>query len=237
VIDKTCETLAQAVHGIPDGSTILIGGFGEAGNPTELIHALIEQGARELVVINNNSGTGDVGLARLIGLGRARKLICSFPRSSSNHGFANEYRAGRIELEIVPQGTLAERIRAGGAGIPAFYTPTGVGTIIAEGKEEREFGGRTHLLENAIRGDFAFVKAEAADRWGNLRYRMAARNFGPVMATAADVTIAQVRRFVELGDLDPESIITPCIYVDRIVEVKNPIVERHYLAEIAKEAP
>lgn len=234
MIDKRFD-IAAAVADIRDGATILIGGFGEAGNPTELIHALIDQGTRELTVVNNNSGTGDVGLARLIGLGRVRKLVCSFPRSASDHGFAAEYRAGRIELELVPQGTLAERIRAGGAGIPAFYTPTGAGTVIAEGREVRNFGGQPHLLELAIRGDFALIKAESADRWGNLIFRKVARNFGPVMATAAATTIAQVRRIVALGALDPEAIVTPSIFVQRVVTVSEPIVERDYLAQRAME--
>lgn len=232
MIDKRCN-MAEAVADITDGSNILVGGFGEAGLPTELVHALIDQGARELTIVNNNSGTGDVGLARLIGLHRVRKLICSFPRSASAHGFATEYGAGRIELELVPQGTLAERIRAGGAGVAAFYTPTAAGTDLAHDKEERVFDGRPHLLEHAINADYAFIKAETADRWGNLVYRKAARNFGPVMATAARITIAQVRRTVELGELDPEAIVTPSIFVNRVVTVPNPIVERYYLAQTA----
>jgi 3-oxoadipate CoA-transferase, alpha subunit len=236
MIDKRYHDVAEAVSDVRDGACVLIGGFGEAGNPTELVHALIDQGARELTVVNNNSGAGDVGLSRLIGLRRVRRLVCSFPRNSYERGFAEEYRAGRIELELVPQGTLVERIRAGGAGIPAFYTPTGAGTMLAEGKETRVFNGRVHVLEHAIRGDFAFIKAEAADRWGNLVYRMAARNFGPIMATAATVTVAQVRRTVELGALDPEAIVTPSIFVHRVVTVPHPIIEREYLAQHERQS-
>jgi 3-oxoadipate CoA-transferase, alpha subunit len=233
MIDKRVCNAAEAVRDVPDGAVLLIGGFGEAGNPTELIHALIDQGARELTVVNNNAGNGEIGLARLLQMRRVRKLICSYPRGSHSHVFDTLYKAGAIELELVPQGTLAERIRAGGAGIPAFYTPTGVGTALARDKEVRDFGGRSYLLETAIRGDFALIKAEATDRWGNLVYLKAARNFGPIMATAAKLTIAQVRRVVQLGQLDPETIVTPSIFVDRVVEVANPIRESDHLPPLA----
>lgn len=235
MIDKRCDSLRDAVSGVCDGATILISGFGEAGNPTELIHALIEQGARELTVINNNAGNGDVGLARLIQQGRVRKLVCSYPRSPLGYVFDEMYRAGRIELEVVPQGTLAERIRAGGAGIPAFYTPTAIGTDLAQGKEVREFAGRSYLLEHAIRADFALIKAQAGDRWGNLIYRKAARNFGPVMAMAADVTIAQVAEIREVGEIDPETVVTPSVFVQRIVCVPDPISERDHLRQLERE--
>lgn len=236
MIDKRCDDVAAAVRDVKDGACVLIGGFGEAGNPTELVHALIDQGARELIIVNNNSGAGDVGLSRLIGLRRVRRLVCSFPRNAYERGFTEEFRAGRIELELVPQGTLVERIRAGGAGVAAFYTPTGADTVLAEGKETRLFNGRLHVLEHAIRGEFAFIKADKADRWGNLVYRKAARNYGPIMATAADVTVVQVRRTVELGELDPEAIVTPSIFVHRVVTIPNPIVEREYLAKLAGQS-
>ncbi len=232
MIDKRCTDATAALQDVKDGSTVLIGGFGEAGNPTELVHALIDQGARELTVVNNNAGNGEIGLARLLQAGRVRKLICSFPRSSHSHVFDDLYKRGSIELELVPQGTLAERLRAGGAGIPAFFTPTAVGTDLAAGKEVRTFGGRDFLMETALRGDIALVKAETADRWGNLVYRKAARNFGAVMATAADLTVVQVRHLVDLGDLDPEAIVTPSIYVDRLVRVTEPVSERDHLAEL-----
>ena len=219
MIDKTVKSLADAVAGIRDGSTVMIGGFGGAGQPTELIEALIEQGARELVVVNNNAGNGEVGLAALLKAGRVRKLVCSFPRQADSHVFDGLYRAGRIELELVPQGNLAERIRAAGAGIGAFFTPTGYGTELARGKETRRIGGRDYVLEHPIRADVALIKALRADRWGNLVYRKAARNFNPVMATAAAVTVAQVPEIVELGALDPEHIVTPGIHVTRVVRV------------------
>lgn len=231
MIDKLTDDAVEAVSCVRDGDTVLIGGFGEAGNPTELVHALIEQGARGLTIVNNNAGNGEIGLARLLKRGRVAKLICSFPRSSHSHVFTELYRAGAIELELVPQGTLAERLRAGGAGIPAFFTPTGAGTDLAAGKETRLFAGREHVLETAIRGDVALIKAEVADRWGNLSYRMAARNFGPVMAMAAKRTIAQVRRSADLGTLDPETIVTPSIFVDRVVLVPAPVSERDHLDE------
>lgn len=213
---------AQAVADIPDGATILIGGFGSAGQPVELIDALIEQGAGDLTVVNNNAGNGDVGLADLIRRGRVRKIICSFPRQKDSWHFDAKYLAGEIELEVVPQGNLAERIRAAGAGIGAFYTPTGFGTLLAEGKETRRIGGRDHVLEYPIHADYALIKADRADAVGNLVYRRTARNFGPVMATAARTTIVQVREVVPAGQLDPEAVVTPGIYVDRVVAVPAP---------------
>lgn len=231
MIDKRVASVEAAVAGIRDGATVHISGFGEAGNPTELIHALIEQGAKDLTVVNNNAGNGRLGLAALIASGNVRKMICSYPRSSHSYVFDQAYKAGRIELEVVPQGTLAERMRAAGAGIGAFYTPTTVGTPLAEGKETRSLGGVEQVLEYPLKADIALVKADRADRWGNLVYRMAARSFGPVMCTAADTTIVQVREIVELGDLDPEHIVTPGIFVDRVVEAANPISEREGLQE------
>ena len=219
MIDKTVKSLADAVAGIRDGSTVMIGGFGGAGQPTELIEALIEQGARELVVVNNNAGNGEVGLAALLKAGRVRKLVCSFPRQADSHVFDGLYRAGRIELELVPQGNLAERIRAAGAGIGAFFTPTGYGTELARGKETRRIGDRDHVLEYPIRADVVLIRAERGDRWGNLVYRKAARNFNPIMATAAATTVAQVAEVVGLGELDPEHIVTPGIHVTRVVRV------------------
>jgi 3-oxoadipate CoA-transferase, alpha subunit len=235
MIDKRCATIAQALHDVHDGATILISGFGEAGNPTELIHALIEQGARDLTVVNNNAGNGEIGLALLLKERRVRKIVCSFPRGSHGHVFDELYHARQIELELVPQGTLAERIRAAGAGIPAFYTATGAGTEIANGKETRTFGGREYLMETAIHADFALIKAERADRWGNLVYNKAARNFAPVMAMAAATTIVQARHVVEPGELDPEAIVTPSIFVDRIVHVPDPVRESDHLAALDKE--
>lgn len=229
MINKIVTSLADAIGKVRDGSTVLISGFGEAGNPTELIHALIEHGARDLIVVNNNAGNGKLGLAALLNAGLVRKIICSYPRSSHSFVFTDLYRAGKIELEVVPQGTLAERIRAGGAGVPAFFTPTAADSEISAGKETRMYGGRLHVLEEAIRGDLTLVKAEVGDRWGNLTYRKAARNFGPVMAMAADVTVAQVRRTVGLGELDPEIVVTPGVFVTRIVAVANPIIESEHL--------
>jgi 3-oxoadipate CoA-transferase alpha subunit len=210
---------AEAVAGIADGSTVLIGGFGMAGMPVQLIEALVEQGASDLTVVSNNAGNGDTGLAALLAAGRVRKVVCSFPRQADSWVFDGLYRAGKIELEVVPQGTLAERLRAAGAGIGAFYCPTGVGTPLAEGKEVRTIDGRDYLLEHPIRGDVALIGAYAGDRRGNLVYRKTARNFGPVMATAATLTVAQVSRIVDAGQLDPESVVTPGIYVNRLVEV------------------
>ncbi len=226
MIDKRVASVADAVAGIGDGAVVLVSGFGEAGNPSELIHALIDQGARDLTIVNNNAGNGHVGLAALLEAKRARKIVCSYPRSSRSEVFQSLYAAGEIELETIPQGTLAERLRAAGAGIGGFYTPTTVGTPLAEGKESRVIDGREYVLETPIRADFALVKAETADRWGNLTYRLAARNFGPVMCMAADETIVQVRRIVELGEIEPESVITPGIFVDRVVQVAEPMSER-----------
>jgi 3-oxoadipate CoA-transferase alpha subunit len=219
MIDKTVQTLADAVAGIRDGATVMIGGFGGAGQPAELIDALIEQGARDLVIVNNNAGNGDTGLAGLLKTGRVRKIVCSFPRQADSHVFDGLYRAGKLELELVPQGNLAERIRAAGAGIGAFFTPTGYGTELAKGKETRRIDGRDYVLEHPIRADVALVKALRGDRWGNLVYRKAARNFNPIMATAAAITVAQVSEIVELGVLDPEHIVTPGIHVTRVVRV------------------
>jgi 3-oxoadipate CoA-transferase alpha subunit len=213
------ESTTEAVAGIADGSTVLIGGFGMAGMPVQLIDALIEQGAGDLTVVSNNAGNGDTGLAALLAKGRVRKMICSFPRQTDSWVFDGLYRAGKIELEVVPQGNLAERMRAAGAGIGAFYCRTGVGTPLAEGKETREIDGRTYVLEYPIKGDVALIGAHRADRMGNLVYRKTARNFGPVMATAASLVIAQVSAVVPAGELDPEAIVTPSIYVDRVVAV------------------
>ena len=219
MIDKTVKDAAAAVADIQDGATVMIGGFGTAGMPSELIDALIAQGARDLVIVNNNAGNGDVGLAALLKAKRVRKIVCSFPRQTDSWHFDTLYRAGEIELELVPQGNLAERIRAAGAGIGAFFTPTGYGTLLAEGKETRVIDGRHYVLEYPIRADFALIKAQRGDRWGNLVYRKTARNFGPIMASAADCTIAQVREIVNLGDLDPEVVVTPGIFVRRVVEI------------------
>jgi 3-oxoadipate CoA-transferase, alpha subunit len=205
--------------GIRDGAVVLLGGFGSIGQPAALIDGLIEQGAKELTVVSNNAGVGRTGLARLLDLGRVRKIVCSFPRTADPVVFEELYRAGRIELEIVPQGTMAERIRAAGAGIPAFFTATAAGTKLAAGKEEREIAGRKYLLENALGGDVALVEAWEADRWGNLTYRSSARNFNPIMATAAKLTIAQAQHIVDLGALDPEKIVTPGVYVTRVLHV------------------
>lgn len=224
-MNKVYDSAAAAVSDIHDGASVMIGGFGDPGSPTELIHALIDQGAGDLTVINNNAGNGRVGLAALIAAGRVRKMICSYPRSAQSVVFAELYRAGEIELELVPQGTLAERIRAAGAGIPAFYTPTAAGTPLAEGKESREFGGRAYVMEQALHAGYALVKAACADPLGNLTYNKSARNFAPVMCMAAATTIVQVRRTVEPGDIDPEHVVTPGIFVDRIVEVAVPARE------------
>jgi 3-oxoadipate CoA-transferase alpha subunit len=221
VIDKIVASAAAALADVPDGATILIGGFGNAGMPSALIDALIAQGAKHLTVVSNNAGNGDTGLAALIAAGRVRKILCSFPRQADSWHFDRAWRAGGIELELVPQGTLAERIRAAGAGIGAFYTPTAFGTRLAEGKETRRIGDRDYVLEYPIHGDYALVKAERADRWGNLVYRKTARNFGPVMASAARVTVAQVREVLELGAIDPEHVVTPGIYVQRVVRVQE----------------
>jgi len=219
MINKIVASVAEAVADIRDGSTVMIGGFGTAGMPSELIDALIANGARDLTIVNNNAGNGDMGLALLLKARRVRKIVCSFPRQTDSWHFDALYKSGEIELELVPQGNLAERIRAAGAGIGAFFTPTGYGTLLAEGKETREIDGRQYVLEYPIRADFALIKALRGDRWGNLVYRKTARNFGPIMASAAACTIAQVRELVNLGDLDPESVVTPGIFVKRVVEV------------------
>jgi 3-oxoadipate CoA-transferase alpha subunit len=218
MIDKTFESLERAVADIHDGATVMIGGFGNAGMPSALIDALIAQGAKELTIVNNNAGNGETGLAALLKAKRVRKIICSFPRQADSHHFDALYRAGEIELELTPQGNLAERIRAAGAGIGGFFTPTGYGTLLAEGKETRLINGRHYVLESPIHADFALIKALQGDRWGNLVYRKTARNFGPIMAMAAKVTIAQVRDVVALGELDPEVIVTPGIFVQRVVK-------------------
>ena len=221
MIDKRVADIAAAVAGIQDGATVLVGGFGAVGQPNQLIDGLIDQGARDLVVVANNSGVAQHGLAKLMALGRVRRIICSYPRSAGSVVFEELYRAGKIELELVPQGTLAERMRAAGAGIPAFFTPTGFGTKLAEGKRTEQIDGRGCVLEYALPGDVALVEAWEADRWGNLTYKDSGRNFNPVMATAAKLTIVQAQHFVELGALPPESVVTPGIYVDRVVEVKH----------------
>ena len=221
MINKIVQTLDEAVAGIADGSTVLVGGFGGAGQPMALIDALIEQGAKELVIVNNNAGNAEIGLAALMKAGRVRKIICSFPRQADSYVFDELYRAGKIELELVPQGTLAERVRAGGAGIGGFYTRTGVGTMLAQGKEVRHIDGEDYLFEAPIKADVALIKAKCGDRWGNLTYNKTARNFGPVHATAAQMTIAQVDEIAQLGDIDPEAVVTPGIFVHRVVQVKS----------------
>ena len=221
MINKIADSVASALEGIQDGATVLIGGFGTAGIPGELIDGLIAQGARDLTVVNNNAGNGDAGLAALLKAGRVRKILCSFPRQADSYVFDELYRAGKLELELVPQGNLAERLRAAGAGVGAFFCPTSFGTELAKGKETREINGRQYVLEYPIHGDVALIKAEKGDRWGNLTYRKAARNFGPVMATAAKRTIASVHEIAELGELDPESIVTPGIFVSKIVKIER----------------
>lgn len=229
MIDKTVSDVAAAVSGVRDGATVMIGGFGRAGQPVELIDALIAHGASGLTVVNNNAGNGDTGLAALLAAGQVRKMICSFPRQSDSWVFDRLYRAGEVELELVPQGNLAERIRAAGAGIGGFFTPTGFGTQLAEGKETRRIDGRDYVLEYPIRADVALISARRADRWGNLVYRETARNFGPIMAAAATTTVVQVDEIVPLGSLDPESVVTPGLYVDRVVAVG----ERRWLRDDA----
>jgi len=219
MIDKFISSPAEALADVPDGATVMIGGFGNAGMPAELIDALIAQGARNLTVVNNNAGNADAGLAALIGAKRVSKIICSFPRQTDSWHFDKAFRAGELELELVPQGTLAERIRAAGAGIGGFYTPTAYGTRLAEGKETRRIGDRDYVLESPIHADYALIKADRADRWGNLTYRMTARNFGPIMAAAAKCTVVQVRETVALGELDPEIVVTPGIFVQRVVRI------------------
>ena len=231
MINKRIATAAAAVADIFAGATVMIGGFGEAGSPIELIHALIDHGARNLTVISNNTGSGRVGLAALIANGQVGKVICSYPRSANSKVFSDLYREGRIQLELVPQGTLAERIRAGGAGIPAFFTAASVGTVLAQGKETRAFEGRDYVMEHGLIADFALVKAEKADRHGNLIYNKTARNFGPIMCMAAKTTVVQVKQFVEVGGLDPEQIVTPGIFVNRVVVVPSPAHESKLVKE------
>ncbi len=230
MIDKQISSPAEAVRDVFDGATVMVGGFGEAGSPIELIHALIDQGSKDLTIVSNNTGSGEVGLAALLKAGRVRKFICSFPRTANSTVFPELYRAGKCELELVPQGTLAERIRAGGAGIPAFYTPSAVGTPLAEGKESREFDGREYVMEHGLKADFAFVKGRSADTYGNVVYNKTARNFGPIMAMAAKVSIVQVESVVEPGGIDPESVVSPGIFVSRVVEVAEPAHESELIA-------
>lgn len=217
MIDKTVSSIAAALEGVSDGATVMVGGFGGAGMPNELIDGLIAQGAKELTIVANNAGNAEFGLAALLKAGRVRKVICSFPRQADSHVFDGLYRAGKIELELVPQGNLSERIRAAGAGIGGFFTRVGYGTDLASGKEVREINGEMHVFESPIHADFALIKAERGDRWGNLTYRMAARNFGPIMAMAAKVTVASVHEITPLGGIDPESVVTPGIFVQRVV--------------------
>ena len=219
MIDKLRSSVLDALADIHDGATVMIGGFGGAGQPAELIDGLIAQGARDLVIVNNNAGNGDTGLAALLKNGQVRKIICSFPRQADSHVFDALYRAGKLELELVPQGNLAERIRAAGAGIGGFFTPSGYGTYLAKGKETREIDGRMYVFESPIHADFALIKAEQGDRWGNLTYRKTARNFGPIMAMAAKVSIASVHEVLDLGSIDPEHVITPGLFVQRLVQV------------------
>ncbi|MBO0144906.1 3-oxoacid CoA-transferase subunit A [Agrobacterium sp. Ap1] len=228
-MNKTSQSLAAAVSEIGDGATVMIGGFGGSGAPIELIHALIDKGPKDLTVINNNAGNGRIGIAAMIDAGMVRKMICSFPKSSDPRAFTDKYLAGEIELELVPQGTLAERIRAGGAGIPAFYTPTAYGTELAEGKPIGEFDGRRYVQERWLKADFAIIKAHLGDRHGNLTYNKAARNFNPLMCMAAASTIVQVSRIVEAGEIDPEHVVTPGIFVDRVVEVSQPRQEEELI--------
>jgi 3-oxoadipate CoA-transferase, alpha subunit len=231
MINKVVHSTADAVAGIFDGATIMISGFGEAGSPIELIHALIDHGAKNLTVVSNNTGSGHVGLAALIENRQVKKMICSFPRTANSTVFPDLYRKGEIELELVPQGTLAERIRAGGAGIPAFFTPASVNTPLAEGKESRVIDGQTYVLEYGIKADFALVKCKAADRYGNLIYNKTARNFGPIMCTAAKTTIVQTKQILQPGEIDPECVVTPGIFVKKLVEVANPEEESKLIAD------
>lgn len=230
MINKQVSSPGEALADVADGAVVMVGGFGEAGSPIELIHALIDQGAKELTVVSNNCGSGEVGLAALLKAGRVRKVVCSFPRTANSTVFPDLYHAGKIELELVPQGTLAERIRAGGAGIPAFYTPAAVGTPLAEGKESREFDGKTYLMERGLKADFALIKGKAADTHGNVIYNKTARNFGPIMAMASKVAVVQVERVVEPGQIDPEVVVTPGIFVNRVVEVAHPAHESELVA-------
>ena len=234
MINKIVDSAAEAVKDIHDGAIIMISGFGEAGSPIELIHALIDQGAKDLTIVSNNTGSGNVGLAALIEQKRVKKMICSFPRTANSTVFPELYNAGEIELELVPQGTLAERIRAGGAGVPAFYTPASVNTPLAEGKESRIFDGIEYVLERGIKADFSFVKCEQADRYGNLTYHATARNFGPIMCTAAKNAIVQTKKVVDAGSIDPEVVVTPGIFVNRIVEISEPVSESELVAQKLK---
>jgi 3-oxoadipate CoA-transferase alpha subunit len=231
MINKQINSLSEAVADIFDGATIMIGGFGEAGSPVELIHALIDHGAKNLTVVSNNTGSGYVGLAALIANKQVKKMICSFPRTANSTVFAELYSAGEIELELVPQGTLAERIRSGGAGIPAFYTPASVNTPLAKGKESRMFDGKEYVLEYGIKADFSLVKCENADRYGNLVYHATARNFNPIMCAAANQTIVQAKSIVDAGQIDPESVITPGIYVNKVIEINQPVNESELVAD------
>lgn len=233
MIDKRISSIEEAVADVFDGATVMVGGFGEAGSPIELLHALIDQGATDLTVVNNNTGSGEVGLAALIKAGRVSKMICSYPRTLNSTVFPELYRSGRTALDLVPQGTLAERIRAGGAGIPAFYTATSVGTPLEAGKERREFGGRDYVLEFGLTADFALIKAKVADYHGNLIFNKTARNYSPVMATAAEITIVQASEIVPPGDIEPECVVTPGIFVDRIVVVTDPALESALVAQRA----
>jgi len=219
MINKVVDSMHAALAGVQDGDTVMIGGFGGAGQPSDLIEALVQQGARDLIIVNNNAGNGETGLAALLKAKRVRKLLCSYPRQVDSYVFDGLFRRGEIELELIPQGNLAERIRAAGAGIGAFFTPTGFGTQLAEGKETRRIGDRDYVLEMPIHGDFALIMAEQADRWGNLTFRKTARNFGPIMAMAARITVAQVRAVVALGEIDPEHVVTPAVYVQRVIQV------------------
>ncbi|MGI9665932.1 MAG: 3-oxoacid CoA-transferase subunit A [Acidimicrobiia bacterium] len=230
MIDKTHPNPAETVADIFDGATVMIGGFGEAGSPIELIHALIDQGATDLTVVNNNTGSGEVGLAALIKAERVSHMICSYPRTLNSTVFPELYRAGKTHLELVPQGTLAERIRAGGAGIPAFYTRTSVGTPLEEGKGTRDFDGAMYVMERGLTADFALIKCRTADKHGNLLFNKTARNFSPIMATAAAVTVVQTDELVPLGDIDPECVVTPGIFVDRVVEISEPAQESDLVA-------
>ncbi len=234
MIDKIIKSATEAVSEIYDGATVMIGGFGEAGSPIELIHALIDQGAKDLTVVSNNTGSGQVGLAALIANKQVKKMICSFPRTANSTVFPELYNAGEIELELVPQGTLAERIRAGGAGIPAFYVPASVNTPLAKGKESRKFNEQEFVLEYGIKADFSLVKCETADKYGNLLYHATARNFGPIMCTAANVTIVQAKKIVDAGEIDPEVVITPGIFVKKVIEIINPADESQLVADELK---
>jgi 3-oxoadipate CoA-transferase alpha subunit len=225
MINKIVPSVEAALADVPDGATVMVGGFGTAGIPNRLIDGLIAQGARDLTIINNNAGNGDTGLAALLKAGQVRKIVCSFPRQADSHVFDALYRSGKIELELVPQGNLAERIRAAGAGIGAFFTPTGYGTELAKGKESREIGGRMYVLEHPLPADYALIKAERADRWGNLTYRMTARNFGPIMAAAARCTVVEVPEIVPLGSLDTEAVVTPGLFVKRVVQVERHVTQ------------